>query len=43
VRYDELFAPTTAGACGCNGVIGSSYSASDEGVGTCEQLVKVPI
>jgi hypothetical protein len=41
-HYDGLFAPTTAGACGCDCVSGSVMSASDEGVGPSEQLLRVP-
>jgi hypothetical protein len=41
-HYDGLFASTTAGACGCECVSGSVMSASGEGVGPSEQLVRVP-
>jgi hypothetical protein len=44
VRYDELLAPTPAGAYGGRRVVRfRRANAGDEGVGTCEQLVRVPI
>jgi hypothetical protein len=44
-RYDGLFAPTTAGACGAAArepeTSGFGFTAGDEGVGICEQPVRV--
>ena len=41
-HYDELLAPTTAGACAYTEVNGICHAdARDEGVGMCEQLVRV--
>jgi hypothetical protein len=41
-RYDKLLAPTTAGACAYTDVNGiCNADARDEGVGMCEQLVRV--
>ena len=42
-HYDELVAPTTAGACEVSNDEHPLCNAGDEGVGTREQLVRVPI